>query len=359
MENLGIIIYPKTHCPNNLQCSSSEELELNTGENCVNSSNSQYYRVSCTEKLVVTSTHSDLNGLKGNSSITHQIIVTSTKECGGTFNKELWLEDYNTLLKAYNSTKDSKLKEYYNNKINKLKSYVTEYINKANTLRITDINPTGTFKISYPLKKGVKNDVIELNVKTEQGEGEFTEKTEINLGVSGVTNPFEFNFSNKNNPSTAKIKLPKTYLDYSTGKYVPTKCADCIDMGNKYIIDSDILLTSAGNADSYIQYQINLKNLGENNNIQLAYTDCMGKLDKAREYLFRAIDLKDPFISADATRKTGLNWKNKYYNFVEVIEPSNRYTEYSFDLSPETIEKLKPILPPKDNIKYKKIKKRH
>lgn len=326
---------------NNLQCSSSEELELNTGENCINSTNNQYYSIACVEKINITSTHSDLDGLKGNSSITHQIVINSTKECGGTFDKELWLNDYNLLKTAHDSVTDTKLKQYYATKIEKLKSYVTQYITRADQLKVTSINPKAVFNISYKLKKGTKNDNLNMVVQTEEGEGVFTEKNEIKLGISGLTNPYQFNYTNKDNPSTAKIKLPKIYLDYSTGKYIGSKCPDCIDMGYKYILDSDILLSAAGTADEYVQYNIEVSNLGENNNLQLTYADCIGKLDTAREYLFRAIDLKDPFISQDATRKTGLNWKNKYYNFVSIIKPTNGKTEYSFTLTPETLQMIK------------------
>lgn len=324
-----------------LMCGTTNEVGINSGENCVNSTNSTYYSIACTEQIYISSSHSNNSNLKGGSGISNTVIVSQLKECGGKFDKNLWLEDYETLKTGYEAADTEKLKTYYRNKMDKLESYITDYTRAMNSLGATSsISASGSFKISYAAKSGNVSKTLNLKPEEHQGSGEFTEKTEVKLGITGVPNPYNFSYTNAANPSTVTLTLPMAYKNTKTNSYTYDDCSSCEAAGHKYYLAKDIDTTAEGDAaHKYITYQVEVKGMGESKAFDVVYEDCEIQLEGKVEYLYRAIDLKNPFIT-NLGHKIGLNWKNSYFDFTQVIKPVAGGS-YSLVLSPEDTKKIK------------------
>ena len=113
-----------------------------------------------------------------------------------------------------------------------------------------------------------------------------------------------------------KMQMPVVYYNQnSKDMYSTTSCTGCAKLGRIFPI-SDIKDYAGNTAYSY---NVAINNLGMGHN--WTNNESCGLKVKAKEIVFRPINLSDPFIQQlSSDHKIGLNWKNSVFDFTGIID---------------------------------------
>ena len=173
----------------------------------------------------------------------------------------------------------------------------------------------------------LKTNNFETIVKNE-GIGDYSSRSIVNLGVSGVANPYNYTWSNVSNPRIVQMIPSVTYIDSFLGE----NSSSGLDGGNKVYTD---YYTDLGE----YTLKINVQGIaGPRNTI----TNNQCKLNVGEvNLLYRPIDVSNPFINA--SWKKGVNWTNEEYDFTKTIHAStwSGGSLYSIYLTDSQIEDLR------------------
>ena len=316
-KNIAVSVQEK----NASVCEDDKGVTLTTkdGYNC---SNKPFYTILCDNTVTTKFDNGDdgeiittVNQIYAGQGFKFGVNVTTKRTCTATFNGSYWKEAYNynkARIDLINKdlkrkiTNDEKTKltkdlNMYENKQDDLKNLVKKYNNFDPARSYTE---NTTLSVSYQV--GKKNTSVTSNFITttiQKGEGTYSNKNTVKLGVSGVTNPISYRWTNESKPSVIKLIPPKTYLN-SNGE-VSNKG---IDGGNKIYVD---YYATPGT------YTMNVKVSGLGGNNIVNNKKCKLKVID-QEIIYRPIDVSNPFINNKWT--PGTNWVNDLFDFRNVIK---------------------------------------
>lgn len=315
--------------PSNKVCS-KEEIKANSCEGNLNISpyedglsctGKPFYTINCRNTPTVRFDNGDddksgeIIGLYPGQGFKYGITITMERSCTATFNKDNWKNPYDVISKKITQAKSDLTKASSSEKIaieskikwleniqNDLKNAVTTYNNYNPS---TSYNESGKIVIEYKTsKEKSKHDEVTFETKIlQEGSGKRSNNSEVNLGISGITNPHNYTWSNTDNPRKVKLSLPKAYIDEKTGKVETAG----LDGGNKLYLDYDTI------PGTYAM-TITLSGIGCNSDI--INDKCSVKVDDL-EIIYRPIDVSNPFINNKWT--PGTNWVNSQFDFRNII----------------------------------------
>lgn len=351
--------YPTTQNGVADKCEGVIKLDHSDGSKCKGVSNPKpFYTISCKTSAIISYDHGDdnyssatekigsINVLYPGRGFKFGITVQTLRRCDASFDANTWLAAYKITednirdanSKLRNSGLDDDNKRAYNSLINKmlnLQDRLKKVVNAYNNYDFAnDPKESGTLSLAYKVddKDETLNKTLTA-VLISSGSGDYVSKSNSHiLNVSGLTNPFDYTWSNESHPRTVKLMPPKTYLDRSSGK--ETTDTTALDGGNKIYIDTKATPTGK---DSYYQMTINLS--GIVNDSTAENTFCYMAIP-GTSILYRPIDVANPFINA--SWKPGENWINKKYDFRKVIHATtwSEGSLYTIGLSKDDITSL-------------------
>lgn len=326
-------------------CEDSISTKITEGVNC---SGNAFYTINCTTDS--TTYFDNGNDGLGTTTVNNLILgqgfsfginIKTSKTCVGKFNGQAWKTSYDTITKKIRqvvsdcggSGDNCKVRvlatEYYRLNsireeiINIVKSYNNIVLNAGNdeTAKLT-ING---YKVDNALVN--KNENFEV-IEISKGEGKYISRTKVELGVSGVTNPYNYTWTNSSKPREIKLVPTMKYINALTG----LEDKDGIAAGNKVYIDYH---TNKG------EYTLNIEvNGAGGKNNKITNDKCKIKVSEF-ELLYRPIDVTNPFINKSWQK--GANWINSEYDFTSTIKANTWATKslLSVSLSADEIVDLK------------------
>ena len=302
-----------------INVSTCEDNVNNTTTDGMSCSGTPYYTIKCTNQ---TKTKFDLgddgitttsNNILVGQGFKYGITVNVVRTCDGKFDVDTWKKAYNYVDGVIEKAKEEKKKASSSEK-KQLESLIIENENKLKELKrmVTtynnyDLNKESsiTSKINLSYKVKGKEQTVTTEMITEviqKGAGKYSNKSEVKLGVSGLSNPYNYSWTNESKPTIVKLIPPKKYMD-NNGKIANSG----IDAGNKIYVDY------------YTEpktYPLNIKVNGIGGNIVIENNKCIIKVVD-QEIIYRPIDISNPFISKDWI--PGSNWINDLFDFKNVI----------------------------------------
>ena len=181
------------------------------------------------------------------------------------------------------------------------------------------------YKVNGEYKNKSNNFITHVISK---GIGTYTSRNIIDLGIVGVSNPYNYVWTNASNPRIVKMIPQVTFIDSFTGE----ESNSGLDGGNKIYIDYN---TNVGEYDLYIK---SLGIAGPNNTI--TNDKCKINVNNVK-LTYRPIDITNPFIN-DSWKK-GVNWINDDFDFTSTIKKNTweGNSLYSIYLTSKQISELK------------------
>ena len=326
-------------------CEDEIEVSYDSGKSC---GDNGFYKIDC--KTISNTKYnydndSDIlintNNLFAGQGFSFDIGVETKKECVATFNNSIWTSAYNSLNKKIIQVKndcggkietcsvDSLISEYnrlltiLDELINVIKSY-NEYNPEIDYNESTNLSIMG-YKVNGEYKNKSNNFITHVISK---GIGTYTSRNIIDLGIVGVSNPYNYVWTNASNPRIVKMIPQVTFIDSFTGE----ESNSGLDGGNKIYIDYN---TNVGEYDLYIK---SLGIAGPNNTI--TNDKCKINVNNVK-LTYRPIDITNPFIN-DSWKK-GVNWINDDFDFTSTIKKNTweGNSLYSIYLTSKQISELK------------------
>ena len=339
-------------------CEGTTKVELSDTTKCTDNEHEQtnFYEIACTKTIKTQFDYgNDENGntlrsLYKGEGFAFGINVETTLNCKYVFYEETWNNAYNSVKESIKKI-DSNLLNYLNNKdawekyindnilnkngvnnasklywywnlADKLREAVKAYnedtpkrtYNEQSELTLTTYEKGKQIINKYKLKQVVKDEgtYIEENVKN------------IDLKVSGVTNPKSYTLKSNNNRKVALIPA-RVCINKGTDKITTIEGDKCpentLDGGNKIYISS--LTDKTENNTSY-PIEIKVTGLGAIN-YTINHDKCDLKVDEGK-YIYRPIDVSNPFINSKWQK--GKNWINEIFDFTKIIH-SNTWSDNS------------------------------
>ena len=314
--------------PSATSCDSKVPIVLNDGGSCKSEEiSADFFTIGCEEKIDTKFNPGSLSVIAGQG-FGFSVNVQSVKTCDGVFYDQIWKEYYNNAKTNRDNSKEAADYNTYNNIMKDLENAVALY----NTWNMEDTTtPTGEMKLDYSLKDGspVSESYNFVSTQVSAGESNYTTSTELKLGVSGLTNPRNFTYSNAGKPRVYSLTPPRAYLDY----HGAVSGTGTVDGGNKFYTNTNAMTGTA-------KMHIEIKNLGGDKKSSVTNDACEVNLDET-SMIYRPIDVGNPFINEK--REKGENWVNENFNYTSTIDDKvwTGKALYVFDLSSETINEIK------------------
>lgn len=360
------------------ECEQEVNMVLEDGVKCANTNDTEintFYKIDC-DKSVTTNFDYGNDGkqdttrtLYTGEGFAYGISVKTVKTCTFEFYPDDWKKPYNRALKNIENV-DPKLKQYaVDNEWQKFETYITNTILKIKGVRqasllyewwrkiesLKDVvrayNSYGkddvynekvedftikTIESGKTLSTKYKFDVVSINTGTFKD----TNRVEIKLGVTGLSNPYNHKLTNIDNPRKVVFAPSKVCLNKNTGEIVsPKDDGQCpngsINGGNRIYVEYSTL-TNASKA-----YSIDIKVAGLGTNDSAVINNMCNVTLLPVTVKYRPIDVSNPFINSEW--KKGDNWVNSKFNFTNVIHAStwSEVADKTFNMPAEDIAAIK------------------
>ena len=315
----------------NAVCNGDVSFNASDSKSCtVNASESDFYKITCTENLQTKLNPSEMTTIKLGLGFKYNIDITTTRVCKGVFDSEKFNDAYKKINDNLRLL-DAGSKDYQTNlnKKNDLEKILKNYNDWKSNYEFDDIKAT--------LKDNQLNTTINFIEKTDSKKivkGTKYEVKKHNLNISGISNPIDFRYEET---LSKTMILPMAYYNINN-KVVYNNCTNCIKLSNQYYISDN---SKYSNTD--YKYTVNVTGLGYNKNWSVKTTDCSLKVISDKS-IYRPTDVNDPFLNdANPERETGKNWLSDTMDFTGIIKSDTwkQKSLYEFNITGKNVKAIR------------------